>query len=226
MNVKLINYTPLWVASEAIRTCWQSQDKSDTICDNTGSKQIGKKDIELIERVAKQFRHESTIEHLVCNFEISGISRALLQELARHRVASYSVQSSRYTLGALKKTYGLLQNEDGKYKYNWNEIEKFIVLTGDERVDTFSADALIRLKNLIDDGVSNDKAKYAMPECFKTSLRMTINMRSLRNFLGLRSKPSALWEIRQLSQAIFDALPEEYKFLAEDMMYKKEEDNV
>ena len=30
MRVELVHYTPLNVCSDAIRTCWQSQDKSDT----------------------------------------------------------------------------------------------------------------------------------------------------------------------------------------------------
>lgn len=41
-------------------------------------------------------------EHISYNFDISEVSRALLQELARHRISSFSVKSSRYTLGELK----------------------------------------------------------------------------------------------------------------------------
>ena len=217
MTVKLLHYTPLWVTSEAIRTCWDSHDKSDTVINDCGGKTVGQKDIELIERVSKKFKHSSTIEHLYVNLEISGISRAVLMELTRTRIASYSVKSSRYTLKELKSAPDFFNST---WDYNWDAIKDFLVLTGDIEVDTYSADALIKLQKLIRDGKSNDKAKYAMPECFKTSLRMTINMRSLRNFLELRSAPSALWEIRELANKIFEALPEDYKFLAEDVMYE------
>ena len=59
MKVELLNYTPLQICSNAIRTCWQSFDKSDTI-DGV----CGKADKALIDRVGNQFKHGSTLEHL------------------------------------------------------------------------------------------------------------------------------------------------------------------
>ena len=93
MKITLQHHTPLIFCANAIRTCWQSFDKSD---------EGGEKDRELIDRVGNKFKHASTLEHLVYNFYIQGISRALLQELARHRIASLSVKSTRYTLKELK----------------------------------------------------------------------------------------------------------------------------
>lgn len=45
---------------------------------------------------AIQSGHESVIEHAVFTFEIDGVSRVLLAQLTRHRLASYSVESQRY----------------------------------------------------------------------------------------------------------------------------------
>ena len=72
MKVNLLHNTPLSVCSWAIRTCYQSYDKGDN---------GGEKDKELIDRVGNKNRHSSTLEHLVYNFFIEGISRAVLQEL-------------------------------------------------------------------------------------------------------------------------------------------------
>ena len=53
MDVKLLHHTPLWVASTAIRKCWASEDKSDTLphmdkaCESRGFDNIGPKDKEL-----------------------------------------------------------------------------------------------------------------------------------------------------------------------------------
>ncbi len=94
MTTTLLQHTSLEVCASAIRTCWQSFDKSD------GG---GEKDRELIDRVGNKFKHASTLEHLVYTFYIKDISRALLQELSRHRMASLSVKSTRYTLKELKK---------------------------------------------------------------------------------------------------------------------------
>ena len=40
--------------------------------------------------------HESTFEHASFTFGIEGVSRVLLAQLTRHRLASFSVQSQRY----------------------------------------------------------------------------------------------------------------------------------
>lgn len=206
MQVTLMHYTPLPVAAHAIRTCWQSFDKSD------GG---GPKDQELIDRVGNKYKHASTLEHLVYTFYIQGISRAVLQELARHRMASLSVKSTRYTLKELK-------NEEPFADNDFEGASRYIVLTGDERVDKASIAALNNLQALLKAGISNDIAKYALPECYKTELTWTINARSLQNFLTLRSSKSALWEIRDLAFTIYNALPEDHRYLFEDYIQKRE----
>ncbi len=196
MQVTLLHHTPLTVCSNAIRTCWQSFDKSDN---------GGEKDRDLIDRVGNKFKHASTLEHLAYNFYIKGISRACLQELARHRMTSLSVKSTRYTLKELK--------DSGDIDY-----AKFLVFTGNETVDDASKVALDNLQKILQSGVSNDIAKYCLPESYKTELTWSINARSLQNFLHLRSSKDALWEIRNLANTILEALPEDHKYLFEDCM--------
>ena len=67
-------------------------------------------------------------------------------------------------------------------------------------------------------GTSNDVIKYMLPECFKTRLVWTINARSLQNFLSLRTSKSALAEIRELAYNVFNAIPEEHKYLFENFL--------
>ena len=52
MEVELLHYTPLEVCSHAIRTCWQSFDKSDN---------GGEKDRALIDRVGNKYKHSSSL---------------------------------------------------------------------------------------------------------------------------------------------------------------------
>ena len=205
MEITLLHFIPLNICSNAIRTCWQSFDKGDN---------GGEKDIALIERVGNKFKHSSTLEHLYYNFYIKGISRACLQELARHRLASYSVKSSRYTLKELKAEDSFLPVNLANLK----RAERFIVKTGDDEVDSALVNALENLRLVVASGKANDIAKYAMPECYKTELSWSINARSLQNFLALRSAKGALWEIRALANAIFNALPKEHKFIFECCM--------
>ncbi|MGX3010802.1 FAD-dependent thymidylate synthase [Helicobacter sp. 23-1044] len=200
MKITLLHYTPLDICSHAIRTCWQSFDKSDN---------GGEIDKALIDRVGNKYKHSSTLEHLSYSFYIQGISRACLQELARHRIASLSVKSSRYTLKELMKEVPFLSTDD------YDRASKYIVMTNDELVDIASIQALENLRLLVNQRVTNDLAKYAMPECYKTELTWTINARSLQNFLALRNSNQALWEIRQLANEVLKAIPATHKFIFE-----------
>lgn len=202
MNVTLQHHTPLVICSDAIRTCWQSFDKSDN---------GGKKDRELIDRVGNKFKHASTLEHIVYNFYIEGISRALLQELARHRMASLSVKSTRYTLKELKDELPFSINDKDR-------AEKYLTLTGVDMVDEMSIRALENLRTVLLAGISNDRAKYCLPESYKTELTWSINARSLQNFISLRSDKAALWEIRDLANMVFNTLPEEHRYLFENSL--------
>ncbi len=200
MKITLLHHTPLVVCANAIRTCWQSFDKSD---------RGGEKDKELIDRVGNKFKHASTLEHLVYSFYIQGVSRALLQELSRHRIASLSVKSTRYTLKELK-------NEEPFSLNDKNRAQKYLIFTDDDLVNQMSIKALENLRYLLSKGIGNDKAKYALPESYKTELTWTINARSLQNFLTLRSDKSALWEIRNLAKEIFLTLPKEHRYIFEE----------
>ena len=200
MKVKLLNYTPLEVADIAICKCYGNEPHSD-------SEKVKAR----INRVANVSKHASTIEHLYYNFDIDGISRACLQEVARHRVASYTVRSSRYTLQELKKERKFNINDlstDGRAR-----VEKYVRLTGNTEIDMSIALSLEMLRSFVADGIPNDIAKYCMPEAYKTSLVMSINARSLQNFLELRTSKHALKEIQGLAIALFEAVPEEHKFL-------------
>ena len=204
MEVTLLNHTPLWVCSNAIRTCWQSFDKGDN---------GGEIDIALIDRVGNKLKHASTLEHLHYNFYIKGISRALLQELARHRMASLSVKSTRYTLKELKNEGEFAQND-------WENASRYLVLSDNADVDNASIKALNNLRQILSQNISIDIAKYCLPESYKTELTWSINARSLQNFISLRSSKSALWEIQNLANAIYAALPNEHKFIFDECVYK------
>ena len=224
MKVTLLHNTPLWVCARAIRTCWDSHDKSDTkIYTNEKDKiyggSCGEKDKELFERVGNKNKHSSTLEHLSYSFEIDGISRACLQELARHRMASYSVKSSRYTLKELKDAdFGIRWSMDGRRVTHSNKenLEKFFVKN--QYWDNGFYHLVELIQRELKNGTSNDVIKYMLPECFKTRLVWTINARSLQNFLSLRTSKSALAEIRELAYNVFNAIPEEHKYLFENFL--------
>jgi thymidylate synthase (FAD) len=224
MTINLIQHSNLSTCVRAVRTCWDSHDKGGCYPEPTDN--ISDSDKKLLTRVILKHKHGSTSEHLVYTFDIDGISRACLQELARHRHASPSVKSTRYTLKELKSVetfiacpydnilYGTVEGKRTRYESKDGvKADNFLVDSGNDSIDRASVFALERLRVLLNDGISNDKAKYCLPEAYKTSLVWTINARSLQNFLSLRTSKSALWEIRNLANAIYEVLPEEHKYL-------------
>lgn len=195
MRVELLHFTPIMIAVNAIRTCYNSCDKSD---------ELGEKDIKLLKSIIAN-NHTSTIEHISYNFKISGISRALLQELARHRIASLSVKSTRYTLRELKGV-------------NTDNLKDYLVKISDS-IDEYNKFRLATIQALINEqNLSNDELKYLLPEAFKTELILTINARSLRNLLELRLSSKALKEFRELAKEIYKTIPEPHRILFDDIV--------
>ena len=203
MKVALLHSSPLWLASHAIRMSHDNHDKSDTGWSKDPEDfriHTGPKDKTLIARVGNKLKHKSVLEQLVYWFDIDGISRACLQELARHRTARLTVQSSRYTLGKILK----------------QGVEDSYVATGITQLDEKIEDALLTMANSTN--IPNDKLKYMLPEALKTRLQWQIDGRNLQNFLELRSSKDALWEIQGLAKAIYNALPPEHQYLYEEYM--------
>lgn len=202
-QVKLLHYTPLDVALEAALVCTSSDDQLENY--------KGKRDEFLLNLLGQG--HESVFEHIVYTFRIENITRALLQELARHRHISLSVKSTRYTLRkeALKNKFALnfktpifmayFSKQQEAYKQLLNaldEMEKTII-------------------NAINVGIKNDVVKYFVPEALTTKLIMTVNLRELRHILMLRTGHNVLAEFRWLCFELYKALPEDHKFLFSDI---------
>lgn len=204
MEVNLLQCSPLHIAITAMRRCWKSEEKSDTYYNTWANLVLGANDAALIRRIIKS-GHTSTIEHVVYTFDIKGMSRAVLQELARHRIASPSVESTRYCLKRLLT--------------GTSNIRESLVQTGVGAVDDANEAQLKRLLEVMaGEDIPNDKLKYMIPEAFKTNLVWTTNARSFRNFLGLRSAPKALWEIQELARKSHAILPPEHKIFFEDII--------
>lgn len=218
VSVSLLYNSPVGLAVYAARTCANSTDKmqSEILADSLHEDDLSLLQKRILAEGAMSPAHESVIEHVVYTFEIRGVSRALLQELMRHRIASPSVQSTRYALGKLLSIF------KGPGVIDTVKIDDMIVLTGDDDVDDLSRKALIGIVNLMDQRkVPNDRIKFSLPEAFRTRLLLTINARSLRNLFVLRTSKRAMWEIRRMAFAMVDEIPEGHSFLYEDRVHDR-----
>ncbi len=177
--ITLLWYTPYEVLMKAIRVSHASLDQMDTV-----GNILGEKDKKLLKKIIT-LRHDSVLEHINYSFYIQGISRALLQELVRHRFVSFTVQSTRF---ALKK---LLKNED-------------VFVHVEDWVDNYNQNVLEYIKEHKDK--PNDVLKYLIPEAFKTELVMTTNARELDHIIKLRSQKGVLPEFQKLAQEFYETV--------------------
>lgn len=149
--------------------------------------------------------HESVLEHGVATFHIDGISRSCSHQLVRHRIASYSQRSQRYC------------PED-----DFPIIIPKSIDTPEKAVQYQSAMININesYKNLRKLGVKPEDARMVLPNACCTCLVMTMNFRSLRNFLNLRLDKHAQWEIRELANRMCLLLMEHAPVVFEDLYNK------
>ena len=163
---------------------------------------------EVLGRIIKA-GHESILEHITLTYSVKGLSRACLQELSRHRHISLSVESTRHTL-----------------RKNVNNPEWWHRAIEGMSENSFRAYMAVKKKFLtgllanIPDA-KDDELKYFLPEMWPTNLILTSNIRELRHILTLRTSPAALNEFRVLAYSLYEAVPEEYRYLLEDCVYRE-----
>ena len=171
MRVNLITYTPDpdMVCGKAAAICTNYQ--GDPIKALKGALSCG---------------HESIAEHANFTFEIEGVSRVLLAQLTRHRIASFSVQSQRYA--GLGDTASITIPDSIAKTNN-------AVLYGES-----ISKALKTYEELVQNGVPEEDARFVVPQGIDTKLMMTMNARELRHFFAMRTCNRAQWEIRELAE--------------------------
>ena len=195
MNVKLITHTPEpeKIAAAAAKLCYSSAADIDTILDNLTQE----KSEEFI-RHLMSMGHSSPLEHISFTFGIEGVSRVLLAELTRHRIASYSVRSMRYVS---ESEFGYVTPNTIKNKHLDEEYTALV-------------ESCRQLYNkMVDAGVPKEDARMILPNSTHTRIIFTMNLRSLLNFLSLRECTRAQWEIRTMANKIADICKKEFPAL-------------
>lgn len=152
---------------------------------------------DLITKVAAS-GHLSVLEHGSASFLITGVSRALSHQLVRHRLASYTQQSQRYTN---MEDFSYIVPDSIKKIPEAHETYKQLM----EQINT----SYKKLEEyMLNADVNNYKEdiRFILPNACTTQLVMTMNYRELGDFLSKRMCTRAQWEIRTLAKKIFDIM--------------------
>ncbi len=182
------------------RTCYKSE--------NLVNEESAKKFVTNILKLG----HESVIEHEKITLRII-CDRGVTHEIVRHRIASYSQESTRYCNYCNDRFGNELtfiepcffssnSEEDRKNKQIW--------------LDTMS---MIE-KNynmLIENGAKPEEARAILPNSLKTEIVVTMNLRAWRHFFRLRTDKTAHPQIREISNMILDEFKEKLPTIFGDL---------
>lgn len=220
-KVTLLAYTP---DPERTIACAAKLCYSPSSIDTVHSGLTDEKVASFVEMLS-EIGHESPIEHASFTFGIEGVSRALLAQITRHRIASFSVQSQRYVaeksfeyvtppeIAAVPEALEVFKKameEDQKTYDKIAEIlkakhkEAFLAAGKDEKTAERMAE-----KKAIED------ARFVLPNACETKMIVTMNCRSLMNFFRHRCCNRAQWEIQdvanQMLALVKEVAPEIFK---------------
>ena len=195
LNVVLLQHTPNPAETIALagRLCYSGSDISSL---HDKSKGTADKFVHKL----LELGHLSPIEHVTFTFGAEGVSRALLAQITRHRLASFSVQSQRY-----------VKNTELSYV-----IPDTIKALGDEAVKEYEQqmEQIHRwYLGWTEKGFPAEDARFLLPNAAETKMVFTMNARELMHFFELRCCNRAQWEIRILAWAMLGIVRREFPTL-------------
>jgi thymidylate synthase (FAD) len=153
--------------------------------------------------------HESPVEHATFTFAVEGVSRSLLAQLTRHRIASYSVQSQRYVakenfdyiippeIAAIPEAKEIFIKAMEDDRETYKKLNEVLTRAHTERLVSEGMDEAKAKKDA--GKLANEDSRYVLSNACDTRIIMTFNVRSLYNFFSLRCCNRAQWEIRELA---------------------------
>ena len=180
------------------RVCYQSESKSDNAA--------------FVRKRIKQ-EHESVLEHEKISVRII-CDRGVSHELVRHRIASYSQESTRYC----NYSKGKFGSELTFIRPYWDDRSisaEMIRLRACWQEACLNAEW--SYKKMIDAGCTPEAARAVLPNCLKTEVVMTANLREWRHFFKLRCAPAAHPDMRIVANMLLTAFKDVVPVVFDDI---------
>lgn len=178
----------------AIRTAYQSFEK---VWENSHYNII---------KLILSKKHESTLEHEKLTFRII-TNRWVTHELVRHRIASYTQESTRYVDPFKKWWYKVIYpswiaGKDIEIKKKWFETHLAIATS---------------YKEMIESWLKPEEARWLLPNDLKTEIVVTMNLREIRHFINLRWSLFAHPDIRVVALSLLKELKDKMPLIFDDL---------
>lgn len=189
MKVTLTHYTdnPLKAIEEAACNCYNSEPTK------TGA----------IAKSCIKSGHLAVTEFADFTFHIDGVSRALLAQITRHRLASFAVRSQRYC-----------DESHPDYVIPPQVQKNPTALSFYKKAMDDAWHSYATLQKL---GIENEDARMVLPNACHTTMEIKMNLRELMHFMNERLCVRAQWEIRglamEMKRLVLETCPELEPFL-------------
>ncbi len=178
------------------RTSYKSEDK---ITNESAKKFVSK---------MMDFKHESVIEHISITVRVV-CDRGVTHEIVRHRLASYTQESTRYVNYAR-----------GKFGSEITVIKPCFWEESSEQYKIWKKameDAEKSYMDLLKAGATPQQARSVLPNSLKTEIVMTMNLRSWRHFFKLRCHKSAHPQMREIAIPLLQKFKEKVPLIFDDL---------
>lgn len=210
------------------RTCYKSEDK---ITGDSARK--------FVQMIVHDKKHESVIEHEKVTVKVI-CDRGVSHEIVRHRIASYSQESTRYCNYSKDKfnnqiTYiiplwldipegeynEVLLNENGEFfkpieynyeLFNWPENYWLHNIFYSEKSYKYLTTEL---------NWQPQQARSVLPNSLKTEIVITYNLREWRHFFKMRTSKAAHPQMREIACPMLDEFKELIPIIFDDINYEK-----
>lgn len=230
MKVTLLAYTqsPETVIASAAKLCYSASDIQSVRDGLTPEKASG-----FVDMLA-EIGHESPIEHASFTFGIEGVSRALLAQITRHRIASFSVQSQRYVKEAQFEYVippEIAADSEAKELFlkamerDQEDYDKLTAILKEKHIKTFLAEGKDeKTATRMAEKKAIEDARFVLPNACDTKMIVTMNARSLQNFFKHRCCNRAQWEIHEVADQMLklckEVAPSLFKKAGPACLYK------
>lgn len=191
-SVEILSMTvdPLKLIEIAGRTCYKSEDKIT----NTSNIAFVKKILSL--------KHDSVLEHASMTARII-CDRGVTHELVRHRIASYSQESTRYC--------------------NYSNVGVSFMLPTDFVLDDVDLKLLKAIEEhynaCLKNGRSPQQARYFLPNGLKTEIVVTMNFREWKHFFHLRTAKAAHPDMRAIAIMLHKLFINRVAVICDEIVY-------
>ena len=222
MQTKEELWRQLHIIEVAGRICYRS-DRGKGVTSESAEKFI---------RMIMRRGHESVIEHSCLSVVVSNVSRGFTHEMVRHRLGSYSQESTRYVdydggkmdIEKAELTFIIPPHrQDIEIGYGYDALpEVYHGIAPEDMVSIYES----AYKKFRDKGWNPEDARQFLPIGIASKIAITANFREWRHIMSMRTQKAAHWEIRYIMYDLLTRLKEAVPVVFEDFTKLDEDGNL